>query len=62
MEIKKEKSIILISHRLTMCKVADRILYLENGEITESGSHETLIKNQGYYYRLFNMQAKKFQT
>ena len=54
----KRKSIILytiiIAHRLTTIKNADRIFVLSNKKITESGSHEDLMKAKGVYYNLYN--------
>ncbi len=55
-----ENSAILISHRLSNVIMADRIFYIENGTITESGSHDELLKSKGGYARLFNLQAEKY--
>lgn len=52
--------ILLISHKLSVIKMMDKIIVLDNGEIAESGSHEYLIKRGGIYTDLFNMEVCKF--
>ena len=51
---------LIIAHRLTTIKNCDHIIVLENGEITEQGSHEQLMTNQGQYYKLWEMQQGNF--
>ncbi len=60
-ELTREKSAILISHRFSTVRMADRILVLENGEMVEIGSHEELLANPGRYAELFNLQARGFR-
>lgn len=55
-EISKEKSVIVISHRLANVVQADNIYYMENGEVKEVGSHEKLIEAKKGYARLFTAQ------
>lgn len=55
------KSVIYISHRLSSTKFCNTILFLANGEITERGSHEELIKRNGEYAMLYQMQAEYYQ-
>lgn len=55
------KSMIIISHRLGIMKEVDRILYLENGEIVEEGTHEELMRKQGHYAQLYKAQAKWYE-
>ena len=55
-----KKSVIIVSHRFSTVRNADRILVVEKGKIVEQGSHETLIKHNGYYARSFNLQAKGY--
>src|SRR5450631_3376851 len=57
----KGKSAVLISHRFSTVRMADRILVLQHGELIESGSHQELIKKQGKYAELFALQAKGYQ-
>lgn len=59
-EITKGKTAVLISHRFSTVRMADRILVLENGEMVELGSHEELLKLKGRYFTLFNLQAKGY--
>ena len=55
------KTVIMISHRFSTVRMADRILVLKNGKIVEEGSHETLLKKNGEYAKMFRLQAKSFQ-
>jgi ATP-binding cassette subfamily B protein len=55
------KSAVLISHRFSTARLADRILVLENGRLLESGTHEALLKASGRYAELFNLQARGYQ-
>ncbi|MFL9483212.1 ABC transporter ATP-binding protein [Chitinophagaceae bacterium LWZ2-11] len=60
-ELTKGKTAVLISHRFSTVRMADRILVLENGEVLEVGSHEELLKLNGRYAELFNLQAVGYQ-
>lgn len=60
-ELTKGKSAVLISHRFSTARLADRILVLENGMLLESGTHQELLKADGRYAELFNLQAKGYQ-
>lgn len=51
------KSALFISHRLASTRFCDKILYLENGVITEEGTHKQLLKNKGKYSELFELQS-----
>ena len=59
-QISKEKSTILISHRLSSIRLADKILVLENGRILEEGGHDALLAKGGRYAYLFGLQASKY--
>jgi ATP-binding cassette, subfamily B, bacterial MsbA len=50
------RTVFVIAHRLSTVRRADRILVLENGTITDEGSHECLIAHTGTYRRLYDMQ------
>lgn len=52
----KGRTSFVIAHRLSTIRNADRILYIDKRSILEDGSHEELMKKQGYYYRLVNHQ------
>jgi ABC-type multidrug transport system fused ATPase/permease subunit len=56
----KGKTAILISHRIGFARIADRIVMMENGKITEQGTHDELLSNNGYYSKLFNEQKKLY--
>lgn len=57
LEATKDKTVIFISHRLSTTRLADRIIMLENGNIVEMGTHEELLKLNGKYARMWNVQA-----
>jgi ATP-binding cassette subfamily B protein len=52
---------ILISHRFSTVRMADRIIVLRHGKVEEQGSHEELLANAGLYEELFAMQAKGYR-
>lgn len=54
----KNKTVIMIAHRLKTIRNADQIIVLKDGEIVERGSHEELIKINGLYFDLINAKAK----
>ena len=56
------KSGILISHRLSSIMLVDKILFLENGRIKESGTHSELMRRNGTYAAMYNLQAEKYRT
>lgn len=60
-QISKEKTVILISHRFSTVRNADKIFVVDKGEITESGTHEQLIKLGKTYAKLFKLQAKGYR-
>lgn len=55
----KDRTVIMIAHRLTTIKNVDRIVVLKNGQIIEVGSHDELMKENGYYSKLYNIQFKE---
>jgi len=60
-ELTKGKTAVLISHRFSTVRMADRILVLDKGEILEEGSHEELLNKKNRYAELFNLQAMGYQ-
>ena len=56
----RNKSMLIIAHRLATVKMCDEIIVLDKGEIVEQGTHDELLKKQGYYYRLWEMQQGNF--
>ncbi|MEQ8703757.1 MAG: ABC transporter ATP-binding protein [Phaeodactylibacter sp.] len=59
-ELIEGKTAVIISHRFSTVRMADRILFLEHGQLLELGSHEELIKQDGKYAELFHLQAKGY--
>ena len=57
--ILSKRTSFVIAHRLSTIKRADRILVIEDGRITEMGSHSELIKRRGHYYRLYTQQFRR---
>jgi len=60
-ELTQGKTAVLISHRFSTVRMADRILVLENGKMLEIGSHEELLEKQGTYAELFQLQAEGYR-
>ena len=61
-KILKNRTSIVVAHRLSTIKQADNILVLENGEIVESGKHNELKRNNKHYSKLYKMQFSKIAT
>ncbi len=60
-ELTAGKTAVLISHRFSTVRMADRILVIENGQFIELGSHAELLANNGRYAELFRLQAAGYQ-
>ena len=60
-ELIQGKTAVLISHRFSTVRMADRILFLEHGEMKELGSHEELLAQKGKYAELFLLQAEGYR-
>ena len=57
----KDRTMILISHRLYSTRKADRICYIENGKIVEEGTHEDLMRANGKYASMYQLQASLYE-
>ncbi|KKQ28447.1 MAG: ABC transporter, ATP-binding/permease protein [Candidatus Levybacteria bacterium GW2011_GWA1_37_16] len=57
----KNKTLILVSHRFSTVRNANKIFVIENGEIIERGTHEQLIEKKGKYAHMFNTQAEGYK-
>lgn len=58
--LRKDKTTLFISHRLSSATTASKIIVLENGRIIETGDHRTLMEKRGKYYELFSTQASRY--
>jgi ATP-binding cassette, subfamily B, bacterial len=60
-ELTEGKMALLISHRFSTVKMADRILVIENGKIAEQGQHQDLIEQSGHYAEMYELQAANYR-
>ncbi|MGB3463926.1 MAG: ABC transporter ATP-binding protein [Cyclobacteriaceae bacterium] len=60
-DLTRNKTSVLISHRFSTVRMADRILVLKGGEVEEMGTHEELLAKRGLYAQLFELQAQGYQ-
>jgi ATP-binding cassette subfamily B protein len=60
-ELTKGKMAVLISHRFSTVRMADRILVLKSGELVEQGTHAELVAREGLYAELFGLQAAGYR-
>ncbi|HYA64780.1 MAG TPA: ABC transporter ATP-binding protein [Candidatus Sulfotelmatobacter sp.] len=60
-ELTQSKTTVLISHRFSTVRMADRILVLEGGKIAEQGTHDRLVKDGGRYAEMFELQAAGYR-
>lgn len=49
-------TMLVVAHRLSTIQHADQIIVLQNGRIIEKGTHQQLLKNKGYYHKLYELQ------
>lgn len=59
-EFIKNKTVIIVSHRFSTVRNADRIIVIDSGEIVENGTHSELLQQDGYYSNAFKLQAKGY--
>ena len=57
-EISKDKTAIIVTHRLGSVHMADRIIVMDAGRIVDMGAHDELMKKKGLYYQMYQAQAK----
>jgi len=60
-ELTEDKMAVLISHRFSTVRMADRIYVIEAGGITEAGTHSELLAKGGTYAHLFTLQAESYR-
>ena len=60
-KITKNKSALFISHRLASTKFCDRILFIEQGQILEDGTHEEVLWRDGKYAEMFAIQSEYYK-
>ena len=58
-KIKNIGTMLVVAHRLSTIQHADQIIVLQNGEIIERGNHQELLRNKGYYYKLYQLQFEE---
>lgn len=58
LEMSEDKTVIIVTHRISVASLADRIIVFSDGRVLEDGTHKNLIENSGEYSRLFASQAK----
>ena len=58
--LRRDKTTIFVSHRLSSATTASKIIVLENGTVAEEGTHRELMDKRGKYYELFTTQAKRY--
>ena len=61
-KLRRDKTTIFVSHRLSSATVASKIIVLKEGELVETGDHAELMRQRGHYYNLFSTQAKRYIT
>lgn len=58
-KLTKDKTTIIVSHRVSSAKNADKIIVLDDGKVIQTGNHETLINTDGYYKELYTKQLSE---
>ncbi len=61
MQVSEGKTVFFISHRMSSARIADRIFFLEQGQVAESGTHDELMAQNGKYAKMFRLQAKNYK-
>ena len=60
-ELSRGRTTILISHRFSIVRMADRILVLDRGHVVEEGPHDALVRAEGLYADLYEKQASHYR-
>jgi len=60
-ELTKDRMAVLISHRFSTVRMADRILVLKDGRLVDDGTHDALLARGGLYAELFSLQAAGYR-
>lgn len=58
LNIAKNKTCIIITHRLGLARIADRVIVLKDGKIVENGNHQELLEEKGEYFKMWSAQAQ----
>ena len=58
-KIKNIGTMLVVAHRLSTIQKADQIIVLQNGEVIEKGNHQSLLKQKGHYYKLYELQFEE---
>lgn len=59
-ELSEDRTAMIISHRVGLCRYADKILVMDGGRLTEAGSYEQLMRRKGTFYEMFQAQAQYY--
>ena len=59
-ELRRDRTTIFVSHRLSSATTADKIIVLQNGQVVETGTHAELMKAGKQYFELFSAQAERY--
>lgn len=60
-EMLRGRTVVIISHRLSTTKMADRIILIQDGRVAEDGTHDELMKKNGIYAAMFAVQAERYR-
>lgn len=60
-KVYKKKTLVLVSHRFSTVRNANKIFVIDNGEVIEQGSHKELLEKKGQYAKMFKLQAKGYK-
>lgn len=61
-EISKDKTSVIVTHRLGSAKIADKIVVLDKGKVVETGTHQELLANKGQYSEMYESQSSWYMN